>query len=270
MRTIKILLVTLFFSALAFGQKSVSEVELRQKTDSILNEANTLYRYESAAWVTTDLAMAESNIKDDFGGYLVYVSGDTVKTIVRSKKTGRKIYSVSFTKEPQKPVLIEKVDRDLTSQEAKFWTIKDDITQKVFTPEYKIGLYKGYNPVLELIPYENKYKLYILFGTSQRGYIPFGNDYVFFTNSEGKILNWRKFHSRIIETVTSVNGSSVAAVVHSHLQAEPYISATDICTFRLYAPVYGINTFKVLSTALPVLFEYNIKNNSITWEIMNR
>jgi len=88
MRTIKILLVTLFFSALAFGQKSVSEVELRQKTDSILNEANTLYRYESAAWVTTDLAMAESNIKDDFGGYLVYVSGDTVKTIVRTTEAG--------------------------------------------------------------------------------------------------------------------------------------------------------------------------------------
>jgi hypothetical protein len=270
MRTIQILLVTLLFSALAFGQKSVSEVELRQKTDSILNEANTLYRYESAAWVTTDLAMEESDIKEDFGGYLVMNSGDTIKSIVKSKKTGRKIYCVSFTKDPRKPVLVEKFDRDLTSLEVKLWTIKDEITQKVFTPEYKVGLYQGYNPVLELIPSENGYKFYILFGTSQRGFIPFGNDYVFFTNNEGKIINWRKFHSRIIETVTSFNGSPVAAVVHSHLPSEPYISATDICTFRLYAPIYGINTFKVVSTTLPVVFEYNIKSNSINWQFINR
>ncbi len=270
MKKSHIIAALLLLSVSIYAQKAELNKEIKQKTDSILKEADQLYRYESAAWISTDMALAESDISKDFGGYLVMSSGDTVKAVVRSKKTGLKIYTVSFTRNPQKPVLVEKTGCELTAREQKLWKIKDDISLQVFSDTYKIGWPKGYNPVLELLPYENGYKFYILMGTAQRDLIPFGNDYVFFIDKAGKIVSWRKFHSRMIIAQTKIEGKEVIGLTHSHLQAEPYISATDICTFRLYAPMYKLEDFKVLSTNLSVFFTYNIKNNTISWELLDK
>lgn len=270
MKRIGCIITVLILSLSAFGQQAVTESVIKEKTDSILKEANRLYRYESAAWITTDMALTDNDIRNDFGGYLVYSQGDTVKTIVRSKKNSRRIFAVSFTSNVQKPVLIEKTDRDLTAFEQKLWTVKDNLTNEVFTSTYQIGIPDGFNPVMELIPYEKGYKLYILMGTTQRDIIPLGNDYVFFANADGKIYDWRKFHSRLLSTQSSINGQKVVGITHSHLPSEPYISATDICTFKLYGSIYGLKNMIVFSTALSGYFDYNLNTDSISWKTVEK
>ena len=52
--------------------------------------------------------------------------------------------------------------------------------------------------------------------------------------------------------------------VHSHLKYEPFISATDICTFRLYYNKTGSTKFAVYSTALSMYFIYELATNTIT------
>lgn len=262
-------LTSFIFCSSAFTQERPEDFAFRQCTDSILKEADILYRYESAAWVATDMALQHEKIKNDFGGYLVYSSGDTVKVSVRSKNSGRRIYSLSFTTNVRKPVLEEFTDRDLTSNELNLWTIKQKITSNATSGNYGVSCPEGYNLNLQLLPSSTNYKLYIFTGTSQSNVIPFGNDYLFLADAKGNILTSHKFHSRLISLATRYNDNPVVSLVHSHLRTEPYISATDICTFRLYAPIYGLKTFSVLSTALGMYFEYNIDTNAITTKLMN-
>ena len=101
-------------------------------------------------------------------------------------------------------------------------------------------------------------------GTTENGIIPFGSDYLFKTNSDGKISEWKKFHSRMIPAYAKgPNGEKVISAIHSHLKSTPYITATDICTFRLYGELCGMKEFMVLSTALGVYFKYDIDKNEI-------
>ena len=55
----------------------------------------------------------------------------------------------------------------------------------------------------------------------------------------------------------------VISSVHSHLPTTPYITATDLCTFRLYAPGCEMKTFTVLYTATNQRYMYNLVENKI-------
>ena len=63
--------------------------------------------------------------------------------------------------------------------------------------------------------------------------------------------------------MTKFNGETVTGITHSHLRAEPFISATDICTFKLYGNMYGLKQFKVYSPELSLYFTYNTDKNTI-------
>ena len=119
---------------------------------------------------------------------------------------------------------------------------------------------------IELIPYELGYKLYIIAGTSKSDMIPFGNDYIFFADKNGEITSWRKFHSRLIPTMTKYEGKTVIGIIHSHLVNEPFMTATDICTFRLYGTISGVKKFEVLSTALSKVFTYDLESGTIKFK----
>ena len=47
-------------------------------------------------------------------------------------------------------------------------------------------------------------------------------------------------------------------------EKEPFISATDICTFRLYYNQTGSTKFAVYSPALSIYFVYELATNTIT------
>jgi hypothetical protein len=259
---ILILSVLLFFGTKA--QSIYSDTELKLKCDSILIEGNNLYSYEKAAWITSDLAREKKEIYKNFGGLLTYKRSDTISTLVLSKKGNKCIYEVSFISNYNQPCKEDLTRRELTQTEKKLQETKVKMVDEIFSKDiYQVSCPEGYNFNIQLIPGDLSYKLYFILGTNRSNEIPFGNDYVFFANNEGQITSWRKCHSGLIYTPTEFEGNKVTRSMHSHLKSEPFISATDICTFKLYAELCGLEEFEVYSTGLKKNFKYNLKENKI-------
>jgi len=258
-----VLILFVFVTILLNAQVTFSKEEIKQKTDSILVEGNLLYQYEKVAWVSNDQALALKDIKKKFGGYLIYQSGDSVKAIILEKDKDVCMYEMTYYKNFSIPVKEELISRELTDGEKKLQSIKKKLIEDIFTQKYQITCPEGYSLNIELIPYVSGYKLYIIAGTSKSDVIPFGNDYIFFADKNGEITSWRKFHSRLISAMTKFNGETVTGITHSHLRAEPFISATDICTFKLYGNMYGLKQFKVYSPELSLYFTYNSDKDTI-------
>lgn len=53
-------------------------------------------------------------------------------------------------------------------------------------------------------------------------------------------------------------------LIRLNYHSQPFISATDICTFRLYYNKTGSTKFAVYSTALSMYFVYELATNTIT------
>ncbi len=82
-----------------------------------------------------------------------------------------------------------------------------------------------------------------------------------------KIQSWKKFHSGLLPVEVTEQMPMIAFPIHSHLKKEPFISATDICTFRLYYNQTGSTKFAVYSPALSMYFVYEIATNTIRQKI---
>ena len=262
MKTLFLSLLLLMFSAQLFSQ-SIDTIAIQQKADEILEEANRLYRYEKTAWLATDEAMINETIRPEFAAYLIYESGDSMVALILNKERQcimQLTYPNDFSKEGSRNLK----QRNLTAEEQKLLTIKNKIIEQLDKKKYDVGCPQGYNLNAVLIPDGKSYKFYLLTGTSKKNVIPFGNDYLFTANKKGKITSFRKFHSNLIPGMTEFKGYKITELMHSHLKTTPYISATDICTFRLYAPMYKLEAFMVYSPKLKVYFRYSLKDNSVT------
>lgn len=257
-------LMFLFSNVLSAQQIEMSEAELKTKLDSILVEGTLLYKYEKAAWISTDLAMRNKTVKKDYAGYFVYQEQEEIRVIILGKKTQNCNAEYSFESDFNNPKSAKVESRELSSQEKTLLEVREKIMKGVSNKKYEFTIPEGYSPNFILLPFAEKYKFYIIMGTSQSDVIPFGNDYLFIADKNGKIENWQKFHSRIIPGYTKFNGNKVRELTHSHLRTTPFITATDICTFMLYAPLYDIDAFSVYSPALGKYMKYSLKDNEIT------
>ena len=255
------ILIIIFVSTLSYSQSDSLSVKL----DSIIKEADLLYNYEKIAWNSTDLLMTKRKLKKQFGGYLIYHSNDTIFASFIDKKQKNRIARYSFLTTNLKTPFYSDLDfKPLSEDEKELLDIKIKITEQLSDPKYEVGFPKDYNPNLVLIKNSNEFRLYILTGTSESGVIPFGNDYLFKADSYGKITKCRKFHSRLIPAKTEIPRiGKITSAIHSHLRTTPYITATDICTFRLYAEFTEIKSFKVYSPAIGKYMEYNLKKKTI-------
>jgi len=259
-----LIIISLISSVLLAQTIEMSEAELKTKLDSVLTEAHLLYKYEKAAWISTDLAMENRTVKKNYGGFFTYEKQGEIIVIILGKKQKKCIAEYSFKSDFSKPKSIKTVNRELSSQEKTLLEVKEKIVENLSDKKYEVAIPDGYSPNLILLTFAEKYKLYIIMGTSQRDVIPFGNDYLFIADKNGKIENWQKFHSRIIPGYTKFEGNKVTELTHSHLRTTPLITATDICTFMLYAPLYDIDAFSVYSPALGKYMKYSLKDNEIT------
>jgi len=263
-KIIILIMVSLFSSILLAQDLEMSETELKMKLDSILAEGNLLYKYEKAAWISTDLARENPIIKEGFKRYFTYEEQGQIKVIFFSDNFQSCIAEYVFENNFDKPGLIKIEKRELSEKEKTLFDVRHKIIDDVGENKYDITIPQGYGPNLILLPFGKKYKLYIIMGTSQDKIIPFGNDYLFISDKNGKIESWKKFHSGIIPTKIDGGGKGkVKGLGHSHLKTTPLITATDICTFMLYAPFYGIDEFSVFSP-LGKFMEYSLKDNKIT------
>jgi hypothetical protein len=208
------------------------------------------------------------NIRPEFEAYLVYESADTIKIIILNS-TQECILEISYTDDFKKAAFQSDKKRDLSGREKELLEIKNTIISQIGKKKYEVGCPQGYNLNAVLIPDGKQFKLYVLTGTSRENMIPFGNDYLFTANHKGKITDYKKFHSRLIPAPTKYADANVVSLTHSHLRSTPYITATDICTFRLYGPLYGLKSFSVYSPALGATFTYNMESNSIDIKYKN-
>jgi len=259
-------IISILTIPLLYGQESKKYTyeEINIKLDSIMNEANLLYKYEKSAWISTDLAHENSNIRKKIGGFLTYKANDTIKTIIFNKERNKCIAEYVFIDDFKKPNKEIFVERNFTRTEQNLQKTKEIIFEQLSDEKFEVGVPEGFNLNPILIPENEKYKLYLITGTSQSNIIPFGNDYLFQTDENGKIESWKKFHSRLIPTYTTApNGEKITETTHSHLRTNPFISATDICTFKLYGKLYDLNEFSIYSSVLGIYLKYNITKDKV-------
>lgn len=255
----------LFSSVYIFSQDyNWSEKEINFKLDSIKQEGNLLYSLENASWKSTDIVRDDLDLQEMVGDYLTYQKSDTVKTVFLNLDKNQVIAEFSYLNNSKKPVKDSYIDRNLNEMEMKLLSAKKEITSQLSEPKYDISVPEDYSLNIVIIPFGEKYKTYLLTGASKNDVIPFGNDYLFISDKNGKIIDHKKFHSRLIPTFTKdQNGGTVTMSTHSHLKTNPLISATDICTFKLYAPLSNLEKFSVYSPALSTYFEYNMKTDTL-------
>lgn len=256
--TILFFLVTLFLNA--FSQ----DENLQVKFDSIIAEADLMYKYEKAVWNSTDLLIADKMLKKKFGGYVVRHSVDSIFVTYLDKNQKESIAQFTYiSTNLNKPCHIRMESSPLSVTEKELLDIKVKMLDQLSESKYNITIPQGFNPNFVLIKEDTIFKLYLIMGTSESGVIPFGNDYLFKANSKGEITFWEKFHSRMIPVMAEMEGQKVTESSHSHLRTTPYITATDICTFRLYAQYTELEKFSVYSPAIGKTMTYILKTNKI-------
>ncbi|MDR0437150.1 MAG: hypothetical protein LBH22_02470 [Bacteroidales bacterium] len=228
-------------------------------TSEILNEGNLLYKYEKSAWVAGDLALKNPIVAAEYGDYFTYEENGVIKTIIldESRQTCIAEYTFENNFENPKSVKIEK--RELSEKEKILIDVQDKISKNILEGKYEITTSEGYGLNGVLLPFADKYKFYIITGTSLPNIIPFGNDYIFIADLDGKIESWQKFPPRFR---VLPEGMKVEEMTRTHITDDPLITAADICTFMLYAPLYDIDAFSVISqTGLKM--RYSLKENTI-------
>lgn len=259
----KLSLLLLLLSVVCVNAQNKMTVEqLKEKTDSIIVEANLLYKYEKAIWTSIDLANANEEVKINFKNYLVYQEGDSMITVILNKDN-QCIYDIAYFAEFPYPIRKTLGTRSLSAKEKNLLNVKQKIFDGIVEEKVEIPSFKDFDSGTQLIPFGNEYKFYILSGTVLKNTIPFGNDYLFIADKKGVLKSWKKFHKGLmaLKTVES-DGQSWTETLHSH-KIEPFISATDICTFRLYGSLCGQTSFQVYSPGLGVYFKYKLAENEI-------
>jgi hypothetical protein len=264
MKKYTLLLFVSLVSLLTTGQNDT----LKLKLDSIMKEANRLYCYEKAAWISTDMVMEDKKLKKEFGGYLIYYSNDTLVAAFINKDQNGVIAKYYFNNSDLNHPFGKVIDdMSISKTEQELIDIELKISNQLSDDKYEISFPSGFSPNFDLIKENDGFKLYIIMGTSEPGIIPFGNDYLIRTDLDGNITSWRKFHSRMIPAQSKgPNGEKVISALHSHLKTTPYITATDICTFKLYARYCDMTEFTVLCTATGKYYKYNLETDSIEVE----
>lgn len=235
------------------------------KFDSIIAEADLLYRYEKAVWHSTDLLVTEQKLMDNYGGYIVMHSKDSVFVTYLDKSFKESIARYTFSNQNlNTPASFKLKTSKLSKAEKELFDIKVKMAEQLSDSKYEVTIPNGYSPNLILFKEKDMFKLYIIMGTAENGVIPFGNDYLFWADSNGNITNWKKFHTIALPLFSKTPDDEKAlSGVHSHLKSTPHITATDICTFRLYAPFCGMEEFYVSCTATNNVYRYSLKTNTI-------
>ncbi|NDV82022.1 hypothetical protein [Bacteroides sp. 51] len=262
MRFIYILIFLFSLQVVAVSQNTpLTGRQLKTKLDSILVEGNLLYYYEKATWVAYDMAYSDPLIRSKFESYLTYQTGKSIKTIILGKNLEKCVAEYTFITDYDTPDFTQFEERPLSPYEKKLIYMRERIMNQLGKEEYDIQVPEGFSLNFILLPFEKKYKLYILTGTSQPNIIPFGNDYLFITDDYGNIEKWRKFHTELIPIEIGQNSRNITQIMHTHTSSNPLISATDICTFMLYGPLYDLEELIVISEDRDML--YDMDSNTI-------
>ena len=252
-------------SSVAYGQ-----VDLDYISDSILNEATTMYKLEKASWKSTDYLLynySKRYIKRNVDGYLSYEKGDSVISIyweindtmllIKNTFRYRNEYSLQeFTH--------DHIPRQPNKQESDLISIHDNIVNDIVKNS---GFYykpTGSNYNIILMNKGNDYRAYLLIGFKKKNVVPLGNDYQIELNAKGEITSRVRLHNSYLETPFTggmkFKDSKISEVYHTHFDKIPFITTTDICNVMLYKEFIEWGGLVIVSKYIS---EYNTIENTL-------
>ena len=272
MKRLSCIAVFVTFSQFIFAQDAVKKI-----ADSINQEGLRLYQSEMSSWNGTDIFLEKfPNQRNNIGGYFSYAENNIFKSV--------------FYSNAEKPRVLATIIFDST-----FSTTTATVSDKArsFSPielEYyalrNIGLdlinndtlFKSYkNTNLNMIPLvgEKYNQVYVLTGPQVSGVVVFGNDYLLTFDKNNKLLEKKQLHQNIIPVEYGKTEEVVFGTMHNHApESGDFISATDICTLRLYQKMAKWKQHMVISQHYVSI--WNCETNRLTaiprdeWEKQNR
>jgi len=225
-------LITLFILAQnATAQKHT----LKQITDSIKAEGEMLYRSEWASGNSTHIfASGFRDRKLLSGGYFSYEGKKEITTIFFSKNEDPVVIAtVKFDHGlDSSQYRIDTTTRKFTELEKDFYTIRSKAVQAVLSDT----LFKFYQYTsLNLVPIINGTKrVYVITAQTSPNEVLLGNDYLINFDKDNNIIKKTKLHNNLIPLGTG-GQDAIKASSHQHLgETSPFITATDICAFKLW------------------------------------
>jgi hypothetical protein len=226
-------LITLFILAQnAIAQKNA----LRQIADSINAEGEMLYRSEWASGNSTHIFASNFGEKKRLSnGYFSYETEKGMTTIFFSKNEGPVVLAtVKFDNGlDSSKYSIDTTTRKFTEKEKEFYTIRSKAAQVVLNDT----LFKFYqNTSLNLVPIikNGTKRVYVITAQTAPDEVLLGNDYLINFDKDNDIIRKTKLHNNLIPLGTG-GKDAIKASSHQHLgETSPFITATDICAFKLW------------------------------------
>lgn len=226
-------LITLFILVQnATAQKN----ELKKIADSIKAEGEMLYRSEWASGHSTQIFTSSFGGKKLLsGGYFSYESKTEMTTIFFSKNEDPVVLAtVKFDHGlDSSKYSIDTTTRKFTENEKEFYTIRSKAAQAVLNDT----LFKFYQPTsLNLVPIikNGTKKVYVITAQTAPNEVLLGNDYLINFDKDNGIIKKTKLHNNLIPLGTG-GQDAIKASSHQHLgETSPFITATDICAFKLW------------------------------------
>lgn len=226
-------LITLFILAQnATAQKN----ELRQIADSINAEGEMLYHSEWASGHSTQIFTSSfEGRKLLSGGYFSYETKKGMTTIFFSKNEDPVVLAtVKFDHGlDSSKYSIDTITRKFTENEKEFYTIRSKAAQAVSNDT----LFKFYQHTsLSLVPIikNGTKKVYVITAQTAPDEVLLGNDYLINFDKDNVIIKKTKLHNNLIPLGTG-GKDAIKASSHQHLgETSPFITATDICAFKLW------------------------------------
>ncbi|MDO5509191.1 MAG: hypothetical protein Q4F57_00710 [Weeksellaceae bacterium] len=273
MKHLPYLLTILLYLSLHTPLEAQTKRETRtfqQINDSILQEADKLYMYEQAFTQTVKWIDGDRRMRSRSGEVHVISRNDSIIALIMDAKSTQKVISEVYYYSSEDAGEINPVERPLAEEELHFIDMKALVMRNVQS-KYSFtnpGKDEFFNPVF--IPFtdvvrgkeRHLYKLYLLTETTATSTIPFGRDYLYYADEEGKIFYNLQFNQYMPHSVTQedIDQSQISI---TYPDREPFITPADIYHFRKYATRYEINRLLVHSTNYGIDFLYDWDRNEL-------
>lgn len=251
-----------FLFTFSFAQDNRS---FEQINDSIMREARMIYKYDKAFTMAMQAIDAHRQLRKTAGEILVLPKNDTLYALVFSKdKPEMLVGEMKFGTDVRDSAAMAISNRAATEKELNFYKLKHTVMNNVQSKyDLNFGDKETYlNPVF--FPFKEKirgkevllYKLYLTTETHASNTIPFGRDYMYIADPDGKIIYNLQFNPYMPLPISYEMVETTIANIE-YPEREPYITPTDIFLFNKYGAARGLNTLRVKSTAFGIVFQYD-------------
>jgi len=232
MKKLFTLILLFILSHNATAQKN----DLKQIADSIKAEGEMLYRSEWASGHSTQIFTSSFGGKKLLsGGYFSFERKQGMTTIFFSKNEDPVVLAtVTFDHGlDSSQYVIDTTTRKFTKNEKEFYAIRSKAAKAILNDT----LFKFYQHAsLNLVPIikNGVKKVYVITAQTVLDEVLLGNDYLINFNKDNEIIKKTKLHNNLIPLGTG-GQDAIKASSHQHLgKTSLFITATDICAFKLW------------------------------------